>query len=791
MQTLPEALQPLAAYPQFILYEQTDQKRPVAWSNEHNRWLAHDPHDPAIWMTFDVAAQLAAAYGHGVGFVFTENDPFFFLDIDKALSPAGQWSELATNLCSAFAGCAVEISRSGTGLHIFGQATAIPHSCKNIPLGIEFYTSGRYVALTGTGATGSAAVQADALVQWLVDSYFAPKDYDADGFEWTEEPVVEWSGPEDDDALLEKMLKSSSASNAFSNRASVRQLWEGDADALAAAYPASGEGEFDRSSADAALCQHLAFWTGKDCERIDRLFRRSALLREKWEDREDYRRATVCHAVSLCRNVLGSKQAAEKAAQVEAGVEAREGYQYLTLTQQLEHFAGCVYVRDLHAVYVPDGGLLDQGRFKAAYGGFSFAVDTVGGKETKNAWEAFTESQAYDFPKAHGVCFRPERAQGEIIEEEGRRLVNTYTPVVTEAHPGDVSRFLQHLAAVLPDERDQTVLLSYMAAVVQYPGVKFQWAPLLQGVEGNGKTLFIRCLSHAVGHRYTHLPNAADLGGNGTKFNAWIQGRMFIGIEEIYVSDKRELTEALKPLITNDRIEVQGKGADQITGDNRANFMLCSNHKDALIKTRNDRRYCVFYTAQQTDEDMLAAGWINASGEPTRYFSDLYEWARGGGYAAVNHFLQTYAIPDQLNPATLCQRAPVTSSTGEALKLSLGRIEQEVLEAIEEGRIGFAGGWISSTAFDMLLENRRDEKRIPPNKRRELLQSLGYDYHPALRDGRVNTASAIDGGKKPRLYIQKGGLLGNITNAADILKRYTDAQQGITQAEEAFSNVKN
>lgn len=785
MEILPDPLRPLASFAQFIVCERGGEKRPI----NPKTGLSHDPHDPAMWLTFEEASAAASLYGHGVGFVFTEADPFFFLDIDKCLGDDGQWSELAVNLCSAFTGCAVEVSQSGRGLHIFGKSAPIEHRCKNIPLGIEFYTSRRYVALTGIGAMGDAGADTTAVVQWLVGTYFPPTEGTDDDFEWSDKPVPEWSGPEDDETLIEKMLASSSASAAFSNRASVRQLWDADVDALAKAYPPSGGGDFDHSSADAALCSHLAFWTGKNCERMDRLFRRSGLMRDKWDDRGDYRRSTVGHAVRLCRNVLGGKKAKQREEMRAAGVETREGFQYMGVTQQLEHFAGCVYVRDYDAIFVPDGALLDRGRFRATYGGFSFAMDAMGHKETKSAWEVFTESQAYNFPKAHGTCFRPECPPGAIINEEGRRLLNTYVPIQTEAAPGDVSPFINHLRSLLPDENDQQILLSYMAAVVQYPGVKFQWCPVLQGTEGNGKTFFTRCLEHAVGKRYTHLPNAADLAGNGTKFNRWILGKLFIGIEELYTSDRRDLSEAMKPLITNDRIEIQGKGADQITGDNRANFLGGSNHKDMVLKSANDRRYCIFYTAHQTAEDLVRVGWVTPTGETTRYFPDLYKWARGGGYAAVNHFLQTYAIPEKYNPATVCQRAPVTSSTAEALTISLGRIEQEILEAVDECRHGFCGGWISSTAVDRLLEERRDEKRVPPNKRRELLQSIGYDYHPALRDGRVNSPSAIDGGKKPRLYIRVGSILSNLSDAHTILQRYTDAQQGGSDnsAKEAFS----
>jgi primase-polymerase (primpol)-like protein len=52
-----------------------------------------------------------------------------------------------------------------------------------------------------------------------------------------------------------------------------KRLWDGDI----------SEYGNDHSRADAALCCLLAFWTGGDARRIDRLFRLSGLAREKWD----------------------------------------------------------------------------------------------------------------------------------------------------------------------------------------------------------------------------------------------------------------------------------------------------------------------------------------------------------------------------------------------------------------------------------------------------------------------------------------------------------------------------
>jgi putative DNA primase/helicase len=51
-----------------------------------------------------------------------------------------------------------------------------------------------------------------------------------------------------------------------------------------------------QSQADLALCGMLSFWTQGDAHRIDGLFRRSGLMRPKW-DRRDYRERTIERAI--------------------------------------------------------------------------------------------------------------------------------------------------------------------------------------------------------------------------------------------------------------------------------------------------------------------------------------------------------------------------------------------------------------------------------------------------------------------------------------------------------------
>lgn len=777
MELLPDALTGLSAVNQFVLWKAVPSKTRPGKVDKFPMSIngkVIDAHDPQYWLSAQDAIDALPLYGenHGVGFVFTSRDPFFFLDIDGAYDASG-WSALATQLCASMSGCAVEVSHSGRGLHIFGtyEGDEPDHGCKNIPLGLELYTSGRFCALTGNGATGNVNHNGTLQLESVTAQYFPlSQDVDRPTAEWTT-THVEGSYPvEDDDRLLEKALKSTSR---FGQSAMFKDLWNADESTLAGFYPdEDGKRSYDASSVDSALAQHLCWWTGNNCERVERLMRRSALVRPKWDYHKSYMERTILGCASRTINWYDKGKPVEVVEAVKVGVTLKEGDQFIASTQQLEMFKGCVYITDMHRILTPAGSLLKAEQFNAVYGGFSFAADHTGDKVTKKAWEAFTESQVINFTKVDSTCFRPQFDSGAIVTEEGRTLVNVYTPLDIVTTDGDITPFKTHLTKLLPNERDQTILMSYMAACIQHKGHKIQWAPLIQGCEGNGKTLFTRVMKYALGTRYTHMPKASQL---DSQFNGWLVNKLFIGVEDIFVSDHNvDVLETLKPMITGgDGLEIQMKGVDQTTSDVCANFMFNSNHKNAIKTTLNDRRFCVFYTAQQSNEDVQREGM---NGE---YFANLYKWLRNGGFAAVAGFLTRYQIPAEFDCSEngSCQRAPTTTSTMEAVTASLGGVEQEILDAIDEGRQGFAGGWVSSIALEGLLEKMRKNNQVPRNKRLELMRSLGYDYHPALRDGRVNNVSIMDNGRKPRLYIKNGHINRNITSPAEVLRVY-GADQG-------------
>ena len=223
--------------------------------------------DPASWGTL-VQAKARAARDDlaGMGFVFTDS-PFAGVDLDHCRDAATgaiePWAlEIIRELDSYS-----EVSPSGTGVHVFVKGDKPGGSCKLKRDGggeIEIYDSGRYFTFTGdhlegTPRTVEARPAELAALYWRL--FPKPAETARPG------PMPSTVGV-DDQELIAKMTASK-------NGADIQALFDGDTSAH----------NGDDSGADQALCNHLAFWTGRDPVRMDRLFRTSGLMRDKWDSK--------------------------------------------------------------------------------------------------------------------------------------------------------------------------------------------------------------------------------------------------------------------------------------------------------------------------------------------------------------------------------------------------------------------------------------------------------------------------------------------------------------------------
>ncbi len=125
--------------------------------------------NPDTWASFEEAvAAVEKGYYDGIGFVFNDNG-IVGIDLDDAIAH-GCTSKLATeflDVCHSY----TEVSKSGTGLHIFVRGD-IPFKGKNNLAGVEIYKTARFFIMTGDALMDYPVVDNQPALDYIVDRYF-------------------------------------------------------------------------------------------------------------------------------------------------------------------------------------------------------------------------------------------------------------------------------------------------------------------------------------------------------------------------------------------------------------------------------------------------------------------------------------------------------------------------------------------------------------------------------------------------------------------------------------------
>jgi len=229
-----------------------------------------DKTNPDNWATYSEA--LAACERGDVdalGFVFTEDDPFFVVDLDGVIDRGtGEIREAAAEIIHAV-GSYTELSCSGTGAHIIGEGQKPEWAgCTSKKMGpkVEVYDSKRFVVLTGDRiGEHREPLKRQEKLEWLCQRFWIKAERMN-----MRPPSESRSHDLEDEALLDR------ARNARTGAKFTKLFDDGDI-----------SGHESASNADFALLNMLVFWTAGDPERMARLFEMSALYRSKAEGKHD------------------------------------------------------------------------------------------------------------------------------------------------------------------------------------------------------------------------------------------------------------------------------------------------------------------------------------------------------------------------------------------------------------------------------------------------------------------------------------------------------------------------
>ena len=280
--------------------------------------------DPSTFADFNTAMKSYAIGGwDGIGYRVSEG--IGAIDIDHCIREDGSLNDVAAPILGIFPDAYFERSPSGTGLRGFFKLSPdfaydkTVYYINNRKHGLEVYLPGvtnRFVTVTGDMFRNGAVTRNDDALRTLLDTFMKRS---ARVSSKTVEPVSYL----DDDGVIAHASASESGDK-------FKALYEGRWE----------EGYDSQSDADMALVSILAFWCGNVEEQIDRIFRTSGLMRDKWDRMtgdSTYGQITIRNAVSTNGEIYTPIMTGSAEDDFETLDEDEEEAEVLTFEPDLSH----------------------------------------------------------------------------------------------------------------------------------------------------------------------------------------------------------------------------------------------------------------------------------------------------------------------------------------------------------------------------------------------------------------------------------------------------------------------
>jgi hypothetical protein len=330
----------------------------------------------------------------------------------------------------------------------------------------------------------------------------------------------------------------------------------------------------------------------------------------------------------------------------------------------------------------------------------------------------------WQIPVVYNLMYLP--SVGPFFDVDGKAFANTYrpesAPQAAQVAPSDPSLgvLYRHVELVIPDPAYRKLFLEWAAWIVTNPGKKVLWAVFIKGVEGDGKSVLGTMMAQAMGFENAGIISPETL--SGSNFNDWAAGRCLNVIEELRMQghNRFDAYNKLKPLITNPRIELHGKGKAALTAMNTCNYIAFSNHTDALPLDSHDRRQFVLFTPWQSIAEMHSR--ITDLGEAVDvYWDKLWDVVKNRPDVVRAFFEQIDT--SGFNPHS---RAPDTEFKDAVVALEVSDDDLAAQDVIASGVLGVGKEALSSSCLSSALALASPPITLHTSQVRKLLLKLGY-----------------------------------------------------------------
>jgi hypothetical protein len=275
-------------------------------------------------------------------------------------------------------------------------------------------------------------------------------------------------------------------------------------------------------------------------------------------------------------------------------------------------------------------------------------------------------------------------AAGEsvIVARDGDLYGNRWRDARPAVGSGDVTPWLEHCRALVPNADELEHIFDVMAFKVQHPETKINHAVLHGGDQGSGKdTMWAPFIWAVCG---PHLKNRGLLDNDtmSSQFGYALESEILIlnELKEPDAKERRALANKLKPIIAAppEMLTVNRKGLHPYQMANRVFVLAFSNDPVPISLDSQDRRwFCV---------------WSHAPRMTAQAAEKMWKWYKAGGFAAISGWLASRDVT-AFNPGA----APMLTEFKMNLVEHGMSMAESYLVELMRGRMGeFSKGVVAS-----------------------------------------------------------------------------------------------
>lgn len=587
--------------------------------------------NPATWLSFDRAAEVAWAQGLGLGYVLSAGDPYSCVDLDvknrhNYPDEPDRWTpqedlDLYARMVDAFESYC-ERSQSGQGLHIWCLGNIGRGVKRN---GVELYSQERFIACTGDVRLDRPIIDRQEFLTNMVSQMEAMAE---------RAPVVELVEVPPTESNSAIFQRASTAANAEKFNMLWRGAWLGRPE-----YPSQSE-------ADMALMAMLAFYSPSNAQ-CREMFRESELGKRKKATKND-------RYLDYTLRRIRSRMAAEVEALARVKIERWERIKKVgdgtleptpmpaltadDMEKQLVFIRARSFVAFLDRP-TANAPLADMRNDFAA--SFTEIEEEAANGEKKIVLRPSIElwMRRPNRHRADTLTFDPRHGQF-CADPHGDHALNLWRPRPHAAPPDWQTRvlpFVRHVEFLVPMQAECARFLDWLAHIEQQPGVLPHSGYLMVAPkQGVGRNWMAAVLAHVwKGHV------ALDFDLNQTLssgFNGRLSRRLLAVIDEANEGHHGTATrnsEKFKSMVTATERHINPKYGFEHVEHNCCRWLIFSNYVSAIPIGDNDRRWNVVRNGDPKQDEAYYASLYAMLDDP-HFIASVREWLRQRDLSGFN-----------------------------------------------------------------------------------------------------------------------------------------------------------